>query len=101
MIALAERGKSRALETVQEGQASVCDRDRARLPAISPVLTVKRPKQADLHLTGCFAMIELIEDFCPDHPLYPADPFARAGHRDMMETGRQIQHHLSAATRAQ
>jgi hypothetical protein len=48
-------------------------------------------------LTKTIAMIELIEDLHPDHPLHPADPFERAAHREMIETGRQIQYHLSSS----
>ena len=100
MIALAERGTPWTVETVREGQPAAPDRDRNAIPPGLPLLTVTGPQQAGLHLTETFAMIELIEDLHPGHPLYPSDPWLRAAQRNMMETGRQIQHHLSAATRA-
>ena len=95
MIALAERGRSCSVDIVAEMPSKGQD----RASGLS-VLTVRHPGRTEVSLTETIAMIELIEDLHPDHRMYPADPFERAVHREMIETGRQIQYHLSSATRA-
>lgn len=72
-------------------------------------LTYRAPAQAtgqafakgSLVLHDSVAMLELVEDLFPDHPLHPADPVLRAHHRDLI--GRILVAHqsLAAVTSAQ
>lgn len=63
------------------------------------VLTLSRAGLADLVVTDGLAMVELVEDLFPDHPLHPRDPGARAVQRDLMALGADAQTRLSRATR--
>jgi glutathione S-transferase len=94
LIALAARGTDANVETVADEAGTQGRR------AVVPMLIMRLPGEQDLHLAESSAMIELVEDLHPRHPLHPSDPADRARHRELMETGRQIQAHLSAATRA-
>ncbi len=66
---------------------------------IEPTILTLHSAGAEVQVTDGLAMVELVEDLFPDHPLHPRDPVARAVHRNLMAIAAEAQTRLSRAAR--